>query len=94
MKKTILLLACMAAASSALAQTADQLKQQSMQACDLQANSVPEAQREMVLSVCKCTVENTDYALMMSIQGDAQKMQEAQAASMKVAQECTTKASG
>lgn len=62
-----------------------------MDSCNLQASTIPEAQREMVLNICKCGVENTDYEMMLSTQNDPQKMQELQAKAMKVAQECATK---
>jgi len=71
---------------SVQAQDAAQLKEMSMKACDAQASQVPEAQRESVSKICKCTVENTDYDSLIakSAAGDASAQQDA----IKVAQKC------
>ena len=93
MKTKSLFLAGLLLCTGANAQTADQLKQSSLEACDLQSAAVPEAQRKMVLDICQCGVENTDYEMMLAAQSDPEKMKELQAKSMKIAQQCATKAS-
>ncbi len=72
------------------AQTATELKEQSLAACKVQAESMPEAQQDMVLNVCKCTVDNTDYDALLEAQTDAEKLQALQTKAMEVAQKCAT----
>ena len=71
------------------AQDASQLKEMSMQACDAQAAQVPEAQRESMSKICKCTVENTDYDALLkkSASGDASVQTDAIAVAQKCAKE-------
>jgi len=73
-------------ATSSFAQDAAQLKEMSLKACDAQASQVPETQRETILKICKCTVENTDYESLIkkSAAGD----ESAQADAIAVAQKC------
>lgn len=92
--KKLIFLAAILATSSASAQNAEEMRKSSLEACDIQAQAMPEAQRDMVLNVCKCTVENTDYDMMMKAQSDQAAMEEVQAAAMKVAQECASSAAG
>ncbi len=76
---------------TASAQSADDLKKQSMQACEAQAAQLSAEQKEAVLAVCKCTTENTDYdQLIKDI--NAGNTAKAQESSIKVAQECQAKA--
>lgn len=73
------------------AQDAAQLKDMSLKACDAQASQIPEAQREQVSKICKCTVENTDYEALIakSAAGDAS----AQTDAIAVAQKCASESS-
>jgi hypothetical protein len=89
MKNLIILLSLVgisATSHAVFAQDAAQLKDVSMQACDAQAAQVPEAQRELMSKICKCTVENTDYEAFLekSASGD----ESVQADAIAVAQKC------
>ena len=74
----------------AFSQTAEELKKQSLQVCHAQAAQLPEEQKAQVLSICSCTIENTDYkkVLKYSKEGNLSKVQED---AIKVAQECQAK---
>jgi len=90
MKKTIIALSLAATALTTLtvaAQDAAQIKELSLQACATQAAQMPEAQRELVNKICKCTVENTDYDefLKKTAAGDTASVQ---ADALAVAQKC------
>lgn len=71
------------------AQDAAQLKEMSMKACDAQATQVPEAQRESMSKICKCTVENTDYESLIakSAAGDTSAQTDVIAVAQKCAKE-------
>ena len=77
-------------ATNGYAQDAAQLKQISIDACDAQVAQIPEDQRELVLEICKCTVENTDYEALLAkaAAGD----QSLQADAIAVAQKCQEEA--
>jgi len=90
MKNLILLLSVAGLAShsiSTLAQDPAQLKETSLQACDAQSTQVPEAHREMVLRMCRCTAENTDYESLIakSAAGDLSFQDDA----LAVAKQCS-----
>ena len=74
----------------ASAQTAEDLKTQTLQICQAQAAQLSGEQKEQYLSICNCTVENTDYdqVLKDSLAGNVTKVQEN---ATKVAQECQKK---
>ena len=73
-----------------LAQTGADLKAQTLQICQAQAAQLADEQKELILALCNCTVENTDYdqVLKDSIAGNITKIQED---ATKVAQECQKK---
>jgi len=89
MKKVIVALTIAGASLTVLnasAQDADQIKSLSLQACEQQAAQLPEDQRELVMKICECTVENTDYETLLakSAAGDTS----VQADALAVAQQC------
>jgi len=89
MKKTITVISTVMMSLSALnsfAQDASQLKEISLKACEAQALQVEESQRELVMKICECTVENTDYESLTakSAAGDASVQDDA----IAVAQKC------
>ena len=95
MKYKLPLLASMTAiilltSSLAFSQSAEDLKKQSLQVCEAQVAQLPEEQKAQVLSICNCTIENTDYekVLKYSQEGNLTKVQED---AIKVAQECQAK---
>lgn len=93
--KKILLSVALLSSVSAFAQTADELKKQSIEACDTQVQAMPEGQRDMMAKMCKCTTEKTDYALILKAQsGDQAAMKSAQENAMKSAQECSSVMAG
>jgi len=96
MKKKVLLLAALLASTTALAQqSADDLKKSTLEACDAQAATLPEEQREMVAKVCKCSAENTDYELMLKAQsGDQDAVTQATQSAMEVGQKCASMVAG
>ena len=94
MKKLLLSLTLISASfvsHSIFAQDVSQMKEMSMKACESQAAQMPEAQKEMILNMCKCTVENTDYEALIakSAAGDTS----VQADALAVAQKCAQQAS-
>lgn len=90
MKPTIILLATLFSTSAIAQQDIKQLKEAALQTCDAQAASLPEASREAVLKVCKCSVENTDYELIMKAASDPNVMEKVQAKALEVGQKCAT----
>ena len=86
----VILLAALLATTPAVAQTsADDLKKSALEACEAQAAAIPEAQREMVVKVCECSAENTDYDIMLKAQsGDQDAVTKATESAMKVGQKC------
>lgn len=89
MKKLIVLFAAATVSLGSVAsfaQDAAQLKEMSLKACDAQASQAPEAQREMMTQICKCTVENTDYESL--IEKTAAGDESAQSDAIAVAQKC------
>ncbi len=80
------------ASTSAFAQlSADDLKESALEACQAQAAAIPEEQREMVVKVCKCSAENTDYEIMLKAQsGDQDAVTKATESAMKVGQKCAS----
>lgn len=89
MKKLIILFAAATVSLgsvAAFAQDANELKEMSLKACDAQASQAPEAQREMMTHICKCTAENTDFASL--IEKTAAGDESAQADAIAVAQKC------
>ena len=90
MKKIIIALSFAAASLTALtasAQDAAQIKDLSLKACEAQSAQMPEEQRELVMKICTCTVENTDYDVLLekSVAGDTASVQ---ADALAVAQKC------
>lgn len=77
------------ASQTAYADDSAQLKEASLQACATQASQVPEAQKEQMMKVCECTVENTDYAALVEkvAAGDASVQADAMAVAQKCAEE-------
>lgn len=99
MKKTLITFAAicgLATASASFAQSAEEMKAAALEACDTQAASIPEAQRGMVLDMCKCSVESSDYEAMLkaSSSGDAKALEEVQAAALEAGQKCAAKVAG
>jgi hypothetical protein len=89
MKNLIILLSIATAAlalNTIFAQGSVQLKEMSMKACEAQSSQVPEAQRESMFHICKCTVENTDYESLIS--KSAAGGESAQDDAIAVAQKC------
>lgn len=89
MKKLTVLFALVGASFGAVnsyAQDAAQLKEISMQACETQASQVDESLRDTLMKVCECTVENTDYNMLIekSAAGDTSFQSDA----LAVAQQC------
>ena len=92
MKKLIILLAVVTASlgsATTFAQDAAQLQEMSMKACDAPASQAPEAQRESMTQICKCTVENTDYESLMAktAAGDTSAQTDAVAVAQKCAED-------
>ena len=90
MKKIIIALSIAASALttlSASAQDAEQIKELSLKACATQSEQMPEEQRELVMKICTCTVENTDYTVLLekTAAGDTASVQ---ADALAVAQQC------
>lgn len=84
------------ASTSAFAQqSADDLKKSALEACQAQAAAIPEEQRGIVMNVCKCSAENTDYEIMLKAQsGDQDAVTKATENAMKVGQKCASMAAG
>ena len=82
MKKTILTLSTVigfAMASSAIAnEEAENMKQQDLRACEMQAQQLPEEVRAEQQKNCKCVIEHTDYEALVEANksGDMAKVQE------------------
>ena len=89
-------MASLLATTPAVAQlSADDLKKSTLEACSAQAAAVPEAQREMIVKVCECSAENTDYDLMLKAQsGDQDAVAKATESAMKVGQKCAAMVAG
>ncbi len=88
MKKTIFMIAGLIA-GTASAQDAEQLKEFALNACDTQMQQVPADQREKAMKICKCTVNNTDYAAVLE-NTKAGNTEQIQKDALAVAQKCTT----
>jgi hypothetical protein len=86
--KKMVIIATVIFSTSSFAQDAEQMREASLSACDAQAAQMPEAQKELVLKTCKCSVENTDYAAMLAAaqSGDMAKSQEL---AMATAEKCS-----
>ncbi len=79
----------MATVTSVWAMDADQLKEQSLEACKTSSQQVPEEYREQTYKTCKCTVEKTDYEAVL-----AGNTEQVQADALKNAQECAKEMQG
>lgn len=88
MKKLLLSVAmgCLVT-GTALAQTAEEMKSATLKACQLQAENMPDAQKEIVKKTCECGAENTDYKKILEYT-KAGNVAGAQEESMKAAQKC------
>lgn len=63
------------------------LRTQALEACNAQAEQVPEEMREQAAEICQCTVKNMDYAKFEELTL-AGKDQEAMKLSLETAQKC------
>ena len=63
--------------TASFAQDIEQIKQQAKKVCETQSAQVDEQERELVLKVCTCTVDNTDYEAFLAdmAAGDMVKIQ-------------------
>lgn len=95
MKKVILMASFLASASAYAQLSADDLKKSALEACQAQAAAIPEEQRGMIVKVCECSAENTDYEIMLKAQsGDQEAITKATESAMKVGQKCASMAAG
>jgi len=87
--------AFLASTSAYAQQSADDLKKSALEACKAQAEAIPEEQRGMLIKVCKCSAENTDYEIMLKAQsGDQDAVTKATQNAMEVGQKCASMAAG
>ncbi|MCF6301445.1 MAG: hypothetical protein L3J52_10075 [Proteobacteria bacterium] len=89
MKKLIIL--SLFATFMVSAMSADEMKDAALEACNTQAEQMPAESRDLVLKSCKCYVDNTDYAAVLSdtTSGDTDKLQ---ADALAVAEKCQKEA--
>lgn len=81
MKKTIMTLSTvlgLALGTSVMANEAENMKQQDLQACNMKTQQLPKEMRAQQKQNCQCVVENTDYEALVEANknGDLAKVQE------------------
>lgn len=92
MKKTIMTLSTvlgLVLTTSAMANDAENMKQQDLQACDMKTQQLPEEIKAQKKQSCQCVVENTDYEALVEANknGDHAKVQEIKGKAREVCKE-------